>query len=58
MIQINKLPEYHNELIINGKDYNGETPQDELQYHIESNISFVEDEEEALANLIASEPIQ
>lgn len=58
MIQINKLPEYHNELIINGKDYNGETPQDELQYHIESNIDFVENEEEALANLIASEPIQ
>ncbi|WP_405287647.1 hypothetical protein [Methanobrevibacter sp.] len=58
MIQINKLPEYHNELIIEGKDYNGETPQDELQYHIESNISFVEDEESQLEALIASEPTQ
>ena len=54
MIQLHTT-EYHNEL--NGLyDYNGKTPRDELQYHIEQNIEFIENEEEALKQLIASEP--
>jgi len=58
MMKIHTIPEYHDELVIDGRDYNGYTPDDELQYHIESNISFVEDEESQLEALIASEPTQ
>lgn len=56
MIKLHTIPEYHDELNINGHDYNGETPEDELQHHIESNLEFVEDEESELEALIASEP--
>lgn len=56
MIKLYKTPYYTGKLIINGKDYNGETPDDELQHYIESNIDFVENEEGQLEALIASEP--
>lgn len=55
MIQL-YTTEYHDELNTRYNDYNGETPRDELQYHIEQNIEFIENEEEALQQLIASEP--
>lgn len=58
MIRLHTIQNYTDELIIEGKDYNGQTPDDELQYHIESNIDFVEDEESELEALIASEPTQ
>ena len=58
MIKLNAISEYHDELNMNHHDYNGETPRDELQHHIEQNIDFIENEEEALQKLIASEPQQ
>lgn len=56
MIVLNQIPEYHSELVIDGRDYNYETPNDELQYHIESNIEFIENEENEISELIGHEP--
>ncbi|WP_406534406.1 hypothetical protein [Methanobrevibacter sp.] len=56
MIKLHTIPEYHDELIIDGQDYNGYTPDDEIQYEIESNIEFIENEEAELKQIIASEP--
>ena len=57
MIKLHTIPKYHDELNINGHDYNGQTPDDEIQYEIENSIKFIEDEEAELKQLIASEPL-
>lgn len=48
MIKLNQIPNYCEELIIDGVDYNYNTPGDELRKHIEDNLEFIEQEEEEL----------
>lgn len=56
MIRLYAIPTHTNNLIIDGHDYNCETPQDELQHHIEQNIDFIETEEQELKSIIKNEP--
>ena len=48
MIKLNQIPNYTDELVIDGIDYNYNTPDDELRNHIKDNIEFIEQEEEEL----------
>lgn len=48
MIKLNKIPNYSDELVIDGIDYNYNTPDDELREHIQDNLEFIEQEEEEL----------
>ena len=48
MIKLNKISNYCEELIIDGVDYNYNTPDDELRKHIEDNLEFLEQEEKEL----------
>lgn len=56
MIQLYAIPTYTDSLIIDGHDYNNETPCDEIRHHIEQNIDFIEDEEKSLKSIIENEP--
>ena len=48
MIKLNQISNYCEELIIDGVDYNYNTPDDELREHIQDNLEFIEQEEEEL----------
>ena len=48
VIKLNRIPNYSDELVIDGIDYNYNTPDDELRKHIQDNLEFIEQEEEEL----------
>lgn len=48
VIKLNRIPNYTDELVIDGIDYNYSTPDDELREHIQDNLEFIEQEEEEL----------